>query len=264
MTESHDGGASHRAPRLTIRTRHTLGADGEDKTATTVFCPVQERSVAVAECEGCTKFHSLHFDPGSRLTTVHCESMEAPVAPEEEAALRDAAGGLPDPQTPLAEIMTKDVVCVRGEVDINVIRDLMVERGFGGVPVVDDEGRPIGIISRADVLRSEHDREGGEEAERVTAKPHEREAIGFEPGFHVFEPAKVLARDVMSPLVLALHESSNIGQASSLMAYEGVHRLPVVADDGKVVGLLSSLDVLRWFGRRSGYLIPSGAVRRHG
>lgn len=264
MPESHDGAALHRAPRLTIRTRHTLGADGEDQTATTVFCPVQERSVAVDECEHCAKFHALHFDPGSRLTTLHCDSRQAPVAPEEEAALRDAAGGPPDPETPLAEIMTKDVVCVRADVDISVIRDLMVDRGFGGVPVVDADGRPIGIISRADVLRSEHDREGAEEAERVTAAPHERDNLGLGPGFHVFEPAKILARDVMSPLVLALHESSNIGQASSLMAYEGVHRLPVVSDDGKVVGLLSSLDVLRWFGRRSGYLIPSGAVRRHG
>lgn len=264
MTDSHDGGGTHRAPRLTIRTRHILGADGADQTATTVFCPVVERSVAVADCERCEKFHSLHFDPGSRITTLHCNSAGAPVAPEEEAALRDAAGGPVDPETPLAEIMTKEVVCVRADVDLEVIRDLMVERGFGGVPVVDPDGRPVGIISRADVLRSEHDREGGDESERVTAQPHERENLGFGKGFHVFEPAKVLARDVMSPLVLALHENSNIGQASSLMAYEGVHRLPVVADDGKVVGLLSSLDVLRWFGRRSGYLIPSGAVRRHG
>ena len=84
------------------------------------------------------------------------------------------------------------------------------------------------------------------------------------PGFHVYEPAKLTAGDVMSPLVLTLHESSNIGQASSLMAYEGVHRLPVVSDEGRVVGILSSLDVLRWFGRRSGYLIPPGVVHRHG
>ena len=63
----------------------------------------------------------------------------------------------------------------------------------------------------------------------------------------------------MSPVVLSVHESCNIGQAAALMAFEGVHRLPVVGDLGEVVGILSSLDVLRWFGRRSGYLIPNRA-----
>jgi CBS domain-containing protein len=45
------------------------------------------------------------------------------------------------------------------------------------------------------------------------------------------------------------------------MAFEGVHRLPVVSDGGEVVGILSALDVLRWFGRRAGYLIPPSRPR---
>ena len=44
------------------------------------------------------------------------------------------------------------------------------------------------------------------------------------------------------------------------MAYEGVHRLPVVSDDGRVVGLVSSIDVLAWMGRHSGYVLPERAA----
>jgi len=253
-----------RAVKLTIRTRRTLDGDGEQDLASTVYCPVRERSVAVVACEGCQRFHSLHFDPGSRASSVICEGATGSVPPAEEAALRDAVGGLPDPATPLADIMSKNVVCVRPEVSLEEVREIMVGGGYGGIPVVDAAGKPIGIISRADVLRTEHDQGETEEAKRVTAKPKEREDGGLGAGFHLYEPAKATAADVMSPLVLSLHESSNIGQASSLMAYEGVHRLPVVADDGRVVGILSSLDVLRWLGRRSGYLIPPGGARRHG
>lgn len=264
MTMEPNASVQQRFPQLTVRARHIIGADGEETIASTVYCPVRERSVAVIECEGCARFHALHFDPAARTTSVACRAEAAIVAPAEEAALRDAVGGPPDPTTPLADIMTKEVVCVRAEVGLDVVRQLMVERGFGGVPVVDGEGRPVGIVSRADVLRAERDAGETEELARVTAQPKERHDVGLGPGFHVYEPPEVTAGDVMSPLVLSLHESSNIGQASSLMAYEGVHRLPVIADDGRVVGILSSLDVLRWFGRRSGYLIPPNNLRRHG
>ena len=257
MTMERSGDGTTRAPHLTIRTQRTIGGDGEEAVVSTVYCPVQERSVAVVECEGCSRFHSLHFDPGARTTSVLCED-----APRSEVPPREGTS-TPDPTTPLAEIMTKDVVCVSADVDIGVVREIMVDRAFGGVPVVDADGKPVGIISRADVLRMERDRGETDEVNRVTAKPKDQDDLGLGPGFHVYEPAKITAGDVMSPLVLTLHESSNVGQASALMAYEGVHRLPVVSDEGRVVGILSSLDVLRWFGRRSGYLIPAGTAHRH-
>jgi CBS domain-containing protein len=105
------------------------------------------------------------------------------------------------------------------------------------------------------VLRAQKERGDTEEMREVTARPR-RQGVRLERGSHLLELVPLAAGDVMSPIVLALHESSNIGQAASLMAFEGVHRLPVVADGGEVVGILSALDVLRWFGRRSGYLIP--------
>lgn len=255
MTMDRSTEATPKGHHLTIRTRRTIAGDGEETSFSTAFCPLHERSVAIVECEGCSRFHSLHFDPGDRATSVVCGA--APEPPHEEI------GGPPDPATPLAAIMTRDVVCVRADVDVAEVREIMVDRGFGGMPVVDEDGKPIGIISRADVLRAERDRGDTDEAQRVTAKPKDHDDLGLGQGFHAYEPAKMTVGDVMSPLVLALHESSNVGQASSLMAYEGIHRIPVIADDGRVVGLLSSLDVLRWFGRRSGYLIPPGHTHRH-
>ena len=253
MTNTH---VEQGVRRLPIRTRRIIGDGGEVSIGGTAYCPVQERSVAVAECEACERFHALHLDPTTRVTSVVCRAEASAPGPAEEAALRDAAGGLPDPATPLADIMTKDVLCVRPDVSAELVKELLVQRGIGGVPVVDEQGRPIGVVSRADVLRLEEDA-----AEQVTAQPKARDDLGLGPGFHVVEPPRVTAGDIMSPVVLSLHESANIGQAASLMAYEGVHRLPVIADGGEVVGILSSLDVLRWFGRRSGYIIPSTRQR---
>ncbi|XXT25141.1 CBS domain-containing protein [Sorangium sp. So ce429] len=101
-----------------------------------------------------------------------------------------------------------------------------------------------------------------EESQRVALQPDEIAPLDIEQGFHVYEPIQTTAREVMTPVVLHLHESASIRQAASLMAYEGVHRLAVTSDDGKLVGILSSLDVLRWFGRSCGYLIPPPARKR--
>jgi CBS domain-containing protein len=263
MTSPEPTDREQRIPRQTIRSaRIIVGVDGKESTAATVYCPVQERSCAVRKCEACHRFHSLHFDASTRKTSVVCHTEHQPPSPAEEAALRDAVGGLPDPTTPLADLMTKDVVCVRPWVALDEIVALLVHHGIGGVPVVDADAKPVGMVSRADVVRCAHDRGDTDETERATARPHELAAREIETGSHVYEPVRVTAADVMCPVVLTLHESSNIGQAASLMAYEGVHRLPIVSDDGSVVGIVSSLDILRWFGRRSGYVIPKGGHKR--
>jgi CBS domain-containing protein len=63
----------------------------------------------------------------------------------------------------------------------------------------------------------------------------------------------------MTPVTFVLPENASIAQAAALMAYEGVHRIPVVSCSGDIVGLVSSLDVLRWLGQASGYLVPACA-----
>jgi CBS domain-containing protein len=59
----------------------------------------------------------------------------------------------------------------------------------------------------------------------------------------------------MTPLALALPEGATVSRAAALMAYEGVHRIPIVSDDGVVVGILAAVDVLRWLATSSGYAL---------
>jgi hypothetical protein len=47
-----------------------------------------------------------------------------------------------------------------------------------------------------------------------------------------------------------------ITRAAAIMAFEGIHHLPVLGWSGSIVGMLSSLDVLRFIGQASGALIP--------
>jgi predicted transcriptional regulator len=54
----------------------------------------------------------------------------------------------------------------------------------------------------------------------------------------------------------SLTESASIARAAALMSFEGVHRVVIIDVSGVVVGVLSSLDILRWVAQSSGYVLP--------
>src|ERR1043165_7366720 len=66
---------------------------------------------------------------------------------------REAAGA-----TPVAEIMTEAPICVRPEMTLDRLLPLLVVENIGGVPVVDAHGRPLGMVSKTDLLSEEADR----------------------------------------------------------------------------------------------------------
>jgi CBS domain-containing protein len=129
-------------------------------------------------------------------------------------------------ETPISEIMTKKVFCATPDMPLEALAHVMLDQEIGGTPVVDDSDRPIGVITKTDLLRELED----------------------------FDSCTVL--DAMTPIVYWLPEDACISQAAALMAYEHVHSIPVVSKAGRITGIVSTLDILRWFARRRGFLIP--------
>lgn len=61
----------------------------------------------------------------------------------------------------------------------------------------------------------------------------------------------------MSPLVHGLPEKAPVAYAISLMATEAVHEVPIVDRDGRVVGMFTATDALRWVAQAMGYVLPA-------
>lgn len=156
-------------------------------------------------------------------------------------------------RTPLWQVMDTRVVCVRADVGTDSLTAMLFSCDLHSVPVVDDVGRPVGVVSRSDLLR--HRREGEAEPPLRLAGPYGGHGDYLGPGFHADVAAELVA-DVMMCLAFSLPETASLSRAAAVMAYEGVHQIPVVASDGKVVGLISSLDVVRWLAQHDGYLVP--------
>ena len=54
---------------------------------------------------------------------------------------------------PISEIMTGDVVCVSPEISAETLMALLLDKGISGAPVIDSEGKPIGSVSKTDLMR---------------------------------------------------------------------------------------------------------------
>lgn len=138
---------------------------------------------------------------------------------------------------PVTEIMTRDVVCVRSNLPINEVIDTIVNHHIGCLPVVDEYGWPIGMITKLDL---------------VTPLANRVETSNGAPKWCDLAPQT--AEEAMLPLALTLGHHATVAQAAALMAGEGLHHLPVVSQSGRLIGVLSTLDIVRWLARNDGML----------
>jgi CBS domain-containing protein len=202
----------------------------------TVLCPAREQVVDIDRCEKCLNNDAID-EEGGVPGTIHCRVTRR--ASRRTAFERKLATMLGE-HTRISTVMTASVLCLTPDVSVEAAAAMILEANVSGAPVVDTEGSPIGVVSRSDLLRERLER--GDVVESA-ALPEE-----LRRGFHVdgASVSTATVQDVMTPLAFTLPQTESLSTAAALMATEGVHRLPIVDDEGRVVGILSALDVLRW------------------
>lgn len=116
-----------------------------------------------------------------------------------------------------AEIMTRPVISARENASARDVALQLMAGVFSGMPVTNDEGRVVGIITEMDLLRAVMD---GKELVRTTA------------------------RDIMTPDAVTAREDATVEEFIKIMEEFHIIRLPIVKED-KLVGIVSRSDILR-------------------
>jgi CBS-domain-containing membrane protein len=133
------------------------------------------------------------------------------------------------------DVMTTAVVTVGPTAPYRALVDVLVGHRFSAVPVVDEFLRVTGVVSEADLLRKiEY---AGNEEPRMFDGRRRR-------GERTKATASTAESLMTSPPVVALSGTS-IAAAARLMDSEGVKRLPVVDDLGRLIGIVSRADLLK-------------------
>ncbi|WP_414170635.1 CBS domain-containing protein [Streptoverticillium reticulum] len=135
------------------------------------------------------------------------------------------------------ELMTRKVVRVRPDTPFKEIVRELAENDVTAVPVVARDGRVVGVVSEADLMRKAADQ----------PDPFGRPLV---PNLEAWERAKAegaRAEELMSAPPVCARPEWNVVETARLMSVQGVKRLPVVDETDRLVGIISRADILRVF-----------------
>jgi CBS domain-containing protein len=131
----------------------------------------------------------------------------------------------------VGEVMVREVIAVHPDTSLQMAAELMLEHAISGMPVVDEQGRLQGMVSKTDLVRHGLARE-------------DEAGMALPSGQHVLDGTTVA--DVMTRHVLIVPEGASLAEAAKIMVNAGIHRVPVVSTRGLLAGLISTSDIVRW------------------
>jgi len=119
------------------------------------------------------------------------------------------------------DVMTPDPACCKANTTIDQVAMLMVQSDCGEIPVVDDTGRPIGVITDRDIVS------------RVVAQGK--------------NPLEHMAADFMSKPVVTVRSDTPLNDVVTTMQGHQIRRVPVTDDRGCCTGIIAQADIA-WTG----------------
>jgi CBS domain-containing protein len=141
---------------------------------------------------------------------------------------------LEDPKRNVSEVMTREVVTTSPEVVLGRAAKVMVEKHLKRLPVVNQEGKLVGILGRLDILNT-------------IAAAHLPE---WHPKAHPVSQQATVS-DVMTPEVPTIHESAMVEEIFELLVSSAHKRVVVVDDQRRVVGIIADSDLISRVSRES-------------
>lgn len=141
------------------------------------------------------------------------------------------------------EIMNRKVIAVNQEMTVDEVVKILLDHGISGVPVVEEDGRVVGIVSETDLIYREK-------------KLHLPSFISILQGIVFLESTKDLERqvkkmaaykvkDVMTKDVITVLEDAELEDVVDIIIDKKVNRVPVTDSKGKLLGIITRSDILR-------------------
>ncbi|AFZ33122.1 MULTISPECIES: CBS domain-containing protein [Chroococcaceae] len=143
----------------------------------------------------------------------------------------------------VAEVMSRDPIVVRPETPLNEAIQILAEKRISGLPVIDDDGKLVGIISETDLMWQETGVTPPAYIMILDSVIYLQNPAKYERDLH-----KALGQtvgEVMSSDPVTVSPDKSLREAAKLMHDREVRRLPVIDAEGKIIGILTRGDVVR-------------------
>ncbi len=138
-----------------------------------------------------------------------------------------------------ADLMTREVITVKADATLREVAEILTQAGISGAPVVDDDGRLVGVISESDLLNAEKRREALPRMALYGTVPISEERLmrAYKGGM------SLKAGDLMTRDVVTAAEDTSADAVCDMMITHRINRIPVVRD-GRPVGIITRSDLL--------------------
>ncbi len=144
--------------------------------------------------------------------------------------------------TRVADVMTREVITVTPETSLRDLAEILSQKNFNGVPVVDNEGDVIGVVSESDLV------ERNKPLHIPTVFVILDSIIPLENPWRMQKEFKRLTatkvEDIYSKPAVCVEPDTDISEVARIMSEKGIHTLPVT-DRGKLVGVIGKGDVIK-------------------
>jgi predicted transcriptional regulator len=147
------------------------------------------------------------------------------------------------------EIMTQEVISVQVDDSVEEAAQLLLDARITGAPVIDRWSNAVGVFTLANACESNnHHAEAGARIEEDEAFYRLDLKRRFPISITLDEwPKDKKVGDVMTPAVHSVLDTSTLAEVTNFMLDRGIHRLFVRDRDNKLMGIITSMDLLRVF-----------------
>jgi CBS domain-containing protein len=143
------------------------------------------------------------------------------------------------------DVMSKNVITISPEESISNAIDKMAKNNISGLIVVEDE-KVVGVISESDVLKIfKSEFPELKLSSNISLSIFSLIKSGIKIIREIKKIGKLKVKDLMSKKVFFVKPEDTILEAARIMSKKDVRRLPVIDESGKLVGIISRIDILR-------------------
>lgn len=141
------------------------------------------------------------------------------------------------------DIMTTEVITVHPDDDVKKVARLLLEHHISGLPVVDDGGKLVGVVSEGDLVFRE---------KKVRTPFY---VVIFDSPIYLEKPQRFIedvkrtvaqkVGELMSTKLYTVGPEASVENVATIMVERGINRVPVVDAGDKLVGIISRQDIIR-------------------
>ena len=141
------------------------------------------------------------------------------------------------------DIMVKKVITIQKDASVEELSELLVKNKISGVPVIDGDGKLVGIATEGDLIIKDSDLHFPRYFKLLDSIIYLESLNKFKKSLKKFLGTKV--EDVMTAEIKTVKEETPVGEAANIMIKYNINRVPVLDSKDELVGIVTRADIVK-------------------